>query len=262
MWAFMSDKGILKVITILFYAFIFIPVIIVATMSFHPSSIPTFPPPSLSLKWYWDMVTNIKYLRAIQNSIIVALVSSVLSGIIGMVTSIGLVRYWFKGREILIAIALLPLILPPVIMGATVLMFLTTLGLPLREYSMLYLIFGHTLFCLPYVIIIVHSRLYGLDKSLEEAAMNLGANEFQTFKEIILPQIAPAVISGMLFAFAMSLDDYAATIFWVVPETETIPVRIFSALRTEFPPTINALGTTMILVMFFIFQVRMWLQKK
>jgi len=242
--------------------FILVPAGFVILMSFHPSVIPTFPPPSLTIKWYVEMIRDFRLVKAIYNSLFIAGVATIIAGIIGTVTSIGLVRYRFRGRELLSALVIAPMVIPEIILGASLLTFFVTLGLSLSQYSYLYMILGHTLFILPYVIMNVHARVYGLDKSLEEASLNLGANPIQTFGEVTLPLILPAVLSGTLLAFAMSLDDYTASQFWVMPQTETIPVRIFSALRTELPPTINALATLLIVATLLIFFLQVRLSRK
>ena len=250
---------LLRYYTVMIYVFILTPAAFVILMSFSPDVIPTFPPASLSVKWYIALTQDFRLVKAIYNSLFIGAVATVLAGITGTVTSIGLVRYRFRGRQLVSALVIAPMVLPEIILGASLLTFFVTLGLSLSRYSYVYMILGHTLFILPYVVIMVHSRVYGLDKSLEEASMNLGANPIQTFREVTLPFILPAVLSGMLLAFAMSLDDYTASQFWVMPQTETIPVRIFSALRTELPPTINALATLLILgtLLAFYAQVRL-----
>ncbi len=253
---------LLRYFALIIYVFILVPAGFVILMSFHPSVIPTFPPPSLTIKWYVEMIRDFRLVKAIYNSLFIAGVATIIAGIIGTVTSIGLVRYRFRGRELLSALVIAPMVIPEIILGASLLTFFVTLGLSLSQYSYLYMILGHTLFILPYVIMNVHARVYGLDKSLEEASLNLGANPIQTFGEVTLPLILPAVLSGTLLAFAMSLDDYTASQFWVMPQTETIPVRIFSALRTELPPTINALATLLIVATLLIFFLQVRLSRK
>ena len=250
---------LLRYYTVMIYAFILTPALFVILMSFNPDVIPTFPPAGLSIIWYIELVKDFRLVKAIYNSLFIGAVATVLAGIIGTVTSIGLVRHRFRGRELVSALVIAPMVLPEIILGASLLTFFVTLGMSLSRYSYVYMIIGHALFILPYVIMNVHARVYGLDKSLEEASMNLGANPIQTFREVTLPLILPAMLSGMLLAFAMSLDDYTASQFWVMPQTETIPVRIFSALRTELPPTINALATLIILgtLLAFYVQVRL-----
>ncbi len=254
---------LLRYFTAMIYAFILVPAAFVILMSFHPAVIPTFPPPSVTFKWYIELARDIRLVKAVSNSLIVGISATILAGIIGTMTSIGLVRYRFRGRETLSALVIAPMVFPEIILGASLLTFmLRILALPLSRYSYLYMIVGHTVFILPYVIMNVHARVYGLDRSLEEAAMNLGANPVQTFGQVTLPLILPSILSGMLLAFAMSLDDYTASQFWVMPQTETIPVRIFSALRTELPPTINALATLLILTTLLLFYLQVMVSRR
>jgi spermidine/putrescine transport system permease protein len=244
------------------YVFILTPAIFVMLMSFSPAAIPTFPPAGFSFVWYVELTKDVRMVKAIYNSLFIGGVAVILAGILGTATSFGLVRYRFRGRELASMFLIAPMVLPEIVLGASLLTFLTTMGLPILRYSYVYMIIGHTLFVLPWVVMNVHSRMYGLDKSLEEASMNLGANPIQTFREVTLPLILPALLSGMLLAFAMSLDDYTASQFWVMPQTETIPVRIFTALRTELPPTINALGTMLILGTLLVFYVQIRISRR
>jgi spermidine/putrescine transport system permease protein len=240
------------------YGFILTPALFIILMSFSPDVIATFPPPGLTIKWYIALFQDVRLVAAIKNSLFIGLSAILVSGLLGTMTSIGIVRYRFRGRGLVSAFVIAPMVIPEIILGASLLTFFVSLGLSLSQFSYLFMIIGHALFTLPYVVLNVHARVYGLDRSLEEASMNLGANPIQTFREVTLPLILPAVLSGMLLAFAMSLDDYTASQFWVMPQTETIPVRIFSALRTELPPTINPLATVLMLSTLFAFflQVR------
>jgi spermidine/putrescine transport system permease protein len=239
------------------YVFILTPALFVVIMSFNPSDVSTFPPAGLSIKWYIALARDPRLVAAINNSLFVGISATILAGVIGTTTSIGLVKYKFRGRQLLSTLVIAPMIVPEIALGASLLTFFVTIGLSLLEYSYVFLVVGHALLTVPYVIMNVHARVYGLDRSLEEASMNLGADPFQTFREVTLPLVLPAILSGMLFAFAMSLDDYTATQFWVMPNTETIPVKIFSALRTELPPTINPLGTLLMLVTILVFYLRL-----
>lgn len=232
---------LLKYVTILTYIFILSPFLMVVLMSFHPSTIPYFPPPSLSLRWYQSFFADVRLIRAVYNSLIVAICASLLSAIIGVMAALALVRYKLPGFLNIFLIS--PMFTPEVITGVALLIFLSQLGFSLREHSFLYLIIGHTLITLPYMILLVQSRLYGFDRSLEEAAMNLGATELETFKEVTLPLIAPSIMAGMLFTFVISLDEFTATQFWVSPKTETIPYRIYTMLRTGLRPDVNVLGS-------------------
>lgn len=256
------SRRLLQCCTVLVYGFILAPVPFIFLISLDPREIATFPPATLSLHWYAAMVQEGRIVRAIYNSFLVAGSATLLSGIIGVMMSIGLVRYRFRGRGILSALAILPMVLPEIILGANLLIFWQTLGLSVLSYSYLYLIVGQTLLVVPYVIMNVSPRVYGLDRSLEEASMNLGANSLQTFREITLPLILPGILSGMLFALAILLDDFTATQFWVVPGTETIPIRIYTSLKLEFPTTTNALAGSMFLFMLLAFVLQIAVRRR
>jgi spermidine/putrescine transport system permease protein len=244
------------------YVFILTPALFVILMSFSPDVIATFPPPGFTINWYIELFKDIRLVKAIYNSLFIGLSAVLLAGLLGTMTSIGLVRYKFRGRDFFSALVIAPMVIPEIVLGASLLTFFVSLKLSLGYYSYFFMIIGHALFTLPYVILNVHARVYGLDKSLEEASLNLGANPIQTFREVTLPLILPAVLSGMLLAFAMSLDDYTASQFWVMPQTETIAVRIFSALRTELPPTINPLASLLMLSTLIAFFLQMKISRR
>ena len=143
------------------------------------------------------------------------------------------------------AVVLSPMILSGAITGIALLSFITTLHV---YKSFTVLVIGHSLLTFPYVFLVVQTQLYGFDRSIEEASMSLGANELETFFYITLPNILPSAIAGMLFAFTISIDEFVATQFWATPSTETMPIKIFSMLRTAVTPKVNVLGTIMVIV--------------
>lgn len=168
-----------------------------------------------------------------------------------MVTAIGIpaamafVRYNFPGKNTLNTLLLTPIMVPEVVLGVALLLFIRWLQQP---KSFLLLLIGHVVLTLPYVLLVVQARLVGIKIEYEEAAQTLGANPLQTFKEVTLPLLAPAILAGMLFSFTISFDDVTATLFWATASNQTVPVKIFGMLRNSISPEINALGTVMIVL--------------
>ncbi len=157
----------------------------------------------------------------------------------------GLVRFDFPGKRLLNTFVLAPMIIPGIITGISLLILLNAIQLP-RGY--IYLIIGHVVLTLPYIVITVSSQLYGFPRELEEAALSLGANELQTFWEVTLPLIAPSIFAGMLFAFTVSFQEFVASQAWASPSTYTLPLRIFGRIRDALTPEINVIGVLMIVL--------------
>lgn len=235
----------LLVLTVLTYGFLFLPVFIVVLMSFHPHSVVSFPIPSYTLKWYREFWQDKPLIDSLVNSILLGLFSSLLAGVIGTLAAIGFVRSRFRGKQVFGAIILSPMILSGIITGIALLSFITSIHI---YKSFTVLVIGHALLTFPYVFLVVQTQLYGFDRSIEEASMNLGANELETFFYVTLPNILPSIIAGMLFAFTISIDEFVATQCWVTPSTETVPIKIFSMLRFEVTPKVNVLGTIIVAV--------------
>jgi len=235
----------LRVTTLLVYIFMFAPIIVVILLAFNSSRSGSFPMEGFSLQWFGKLFENDSIIDAFQTSLILAASSSLLATALGVMAAIALIRYSFKGKAIINNLLSLPLLMPEVVLGVALLMFLKFLQQP---RSFLVLMIGHTVLSLPYVVLVVQARLVGLRQHYEEAAMSLGANRLQTFKEVTLPLISPAVVGGFLFAATLSFDNITATLFWKKPGIETVPTKIFAMLRTSISPEINALGAVMIVI--------------
>jgi spermidine/putrescine transport system permease protein len=164
---------------------------------------------------------------------------------LGVLASLAIVRYDFPGKNLLNTALIAPILVPEVVLAVGLLIFLKFLGMP-KNFVLLLL--GHVIFTLPFVVLVVQARLVGIRRDYEEAAMSLGANPIQTFFQITLPLLMPAVAAGMLFAFTISFDDITGTLFWKPPGVETVPTQIFAMLRNSISPEVNALGTVMIII--------------
>lgn len=188
-------------------------------------------------------------IEALGNSLFLGVVSCFVSAVIGTLGAVGLSRIHWKTKGILEYISILPLMIPEIILGMVLMAFFYMMNLP---FGMLTLLIGHTVFCVPYILMEVKARLAGMDPSLEEAARDLGAGPFRAFWDIILPLIMPAVMSGSLLAFAMSMDDVVISIFINGPRLSTLPIKVYTQIKTGVTPEVNALCTIMLAVTLLI----------
>jgi spermidine/putrescine transport system permease protein len=239
----------LQGVTIFVYGFLYLPIVIVVIMSFHPEVYLTFPLPSYSLRWYEELLQDELMIRATLTSLWIGGLTALLSAVIGTPCALGLVRLDFPGKRLVNTFMLAPMIIPQIITGISLLILLNAIQIP-RGYP--YLIIGHVLLTLPYIVVTVSSQLYGFPRELEEAALSLGANELQVFFEVTLPLIAPSIFAGMLFAFTVSFQEFVATQMWATPSTYTLPIRIFARIRDALTPEVNVVGVLMIAVSFAV----------
>ena len=202
-----------------------------------------------SLKWYRDLFRDRNVGTALVNSLILGGVSSLAAAVIGTLGAIGTARTSFRGKGAMEYIATLPMMTPEIILGMIFLAFFSLLGLP---FGMSTLIISHTAFCIPYVFMQVKARLAGMAKSYEEPARDLGAGRARVFFDITLPLIMPGIVSGMLLSFAMSFDDVVISIFVTGVSVNTLPILIYTQLKTGVTPKVNALCTLMFLATLLI----------
>jgi spermidine/putrescine transport system permease protein len=199
--------------------------------------------------WYARLFRNSGMGYALVNSLELAAWSVGFSGVIGTLGAVGMARARFRGQGALETASTLPIMIPEIILGMAYLAVFSAMGIPL---GMPALVIAHTTFCVPYVYINVKSRLAGMDPALEAAARDLGGTPLRVFFTVTLPLIAPAVVAGMLLALAMSLDDVVISFFLTGPATNTLPLKIYSGLKTGVTPEINALCTLMLGAVFLI----------
>ena len=234
------------------FLLMYIPIAVVIVFSFNESKLPvSFT--GFSLKWYQQLFADRDMLEALKNSLVLGVLSCGLSAVIGTLGAVGLSRIHWKTKGALEYISILPLMIPEIILGMVLMAFFYMLGLP---FGMLTILIGHTVFCVPYILMEVKARLVGMDPSLEEAARDLGAGAFRAFLDITLPLIMPAVISGSLLAFAMSMDDVVISIFVNGPRISTLPIKVYTQLKTGVTPEINALCTIMLAVTLGVLLIR------
>ncbi|MEW2918893.1 ABC transporter permease [Ruegeria sp. ANG10] len=227
------------------FAFLYIPMIILIIFSFNESKLVTVWA-GFSTKWYGEVFQNQQLLDAAWVTVRVAVFSSTIATILGTAAAYVLVRGGrFFGRTLFSGMIYAPLVMPEVITGLSLLLLFIGIGL---DRGILTIVLAHTTFSMCFVSVVVSSRLVTFDQSLEEAALDLGCSPAQAFRLVTLPIIAPAVISGWLLAFTLSLDDLVIASFTSGPSATTLPMRIFSAVRLGVSPEINALSTIMIAI--------------
>ena len=225
------------------FAFLYLPMIILVIYSFNASKLVTVWA-GFSTKWYGELLRNDAFLDAAWVTLKVAVTSSTMATVLGTMAAIVLVRAGrFHGRTLFSGMIYAPLVMPEVITGLSLLLLFIGIGL---DRGVMTIVLAHTTFAMCYVSVVVSSRLVSFDQSLEEAALDLGCTPFQAFRLVTLPIIAPAVISGWLLAFTLSLDDLVIASFTAGPSATTLPMKIWSSVRLGVSPEINALSTLMI----------------
>ena len=232
-------------VTFCVYVFLFAPILATVVLSFNASMFGGFPMTGFSLRWYAKLMANEQVLAAFRTSLWIALVTAGVTTSIGLITAYALVRFEFRGKQILSTLVILPALVPETILGVGLLVMIKAIDQP-RTLTLLVL--GHILLAMPYVVLIVQARLVGIRRVYDEAALSLGATRLQSFREITLPLLFPAVVAGALLAFTISFDNTSASLFWRPAGVETMPTQILSMLKISISPEINALGTVMILV--------------
>lgn len=242
--------------TFLIFMFLYIPIMVLIVFSFNDSKL-NIVWTGFTFKWYRSLVHNAGILEAVKNSFIVAVISTVISVIIGTLAAVGLYKYKFKGKNVLDSMLNIPLVIPEVVMGISLLAFFSIVKLPLGKLS---LIIAHVTFSISYVIAVVKTRLDGFDRSVEEAAMDLGATPREVFFKITLPIIMPGVIAGGMLALTLSLDDVIISFFVAGPGSVTLPLKVFSMVKFGVTPEINALSTIIMLFTIIIVGLSMVLK--
>ena len=236
----------------------YFPLVMVVIFSFNESRLSAnFT--GFSLKWYETLANDRDLKEALFNSILLGVLSCGISAVIGTLGAVGMARVNYKSKGMMEYLSTIPIMIPEIILGMVFLVFFSMLNLP---FGMTTLVIAHTTFCIPYIFMMVKARLVGIDKSLEEAARDLGAGPIRTFFDITMPLIAPAVLSGSLLAFAMSFDDVVISIFVNGPRLNTLPVKVYAQLKTGVTPEINALCTIILVVITAVLLLSSFLSKR
>ena len=240
-----KNNWLSKLFVILVLLFNYLPIIVVVVYSFNASKYSNWA--GFSLQWYEKLFRNSQILRSLNNSLILAFSSCELSILIGTAGAVGMARSRFRTQGLLENVSMIPMMMPEIILGMAYLAFFSIIRIP---FGMLTLIIAHTTFCIPYIFINVQSRLVGLDPAYVEAARDLGASPTRAFYDVTLPLITPAILSGALLSFAMSMDDVVISFFVTGTTSNTLPLQVYSMLKMGVTPEVNALCTLMLLVVF------------
>ena len=235
----------LRAYAILYLVFLYAPIALLPIFAFNNGTTIAFPLKGFTTEWFGQMWANPTLRRALTNSLIIAVSSSVLATCLGIFAARASTRFEFPGKGGMMGFIMLPMVLPEIIVAMSLLVVLLAVGVPLTIWTV---ILGHTLICMPYAIAILSTAFSSLDKSLEEAAYDLGETKWGAFRLITLPLVMPGVISSLLIAFTISLDEFIIA-FFLAGNEPTLPTYIFSQLR--FPraiPMIMALGTVLVLL--------------
>jgi spermidine/putrescine transport system permease protein len=227
--------------------FLYVPIALLVVFSFNSSRL-NIQWEGFSTQWYVALFSNKVLLGAFQNSLIVASTTTVLSTVLGTLGAWMLHRYRFPFQRALSLMIFVPMVMPEVLMGVSLLvLFVQVLNIPLGFTTM---VIAHTTFCFPFVLVGVQARLQGLDPSLEEAAMDLGATPFQAFWKVILPFLMPAIVAGGLMSFTLSLDEYIVSVFTSGAQSQTLPLKIYGMAKVGLNPQLNALSAIFIAATF------------
>jgi len=230
-------------------AFLYLPILLLIVFSFNESKL-NIQWEGFTFRWYYELFRNSTIITAFQNSMVVALATTCLSTLLGTAGAWLLYRYRFPYQRVIGLLIFIPVVMPEVLMGVSLLvLFVQFLKLPL---GLLTLIIAHTTFCFPFVLVGVQARLQGLDPSLEEAAMDLGATPLQAFWKVIIPYLMPAIVAGALMAFTLSLDEYIVSVFTSGSQSQTLPLKVYGMAKIGLNPQLNAMSTIFIVVTFIV----------
>ena len=224
--------------TTLVFAFLYLPIFLLVLFSFNQSK-SGFVWEGFTLEWYDALFHNRVLLQAFGNSLLIGTISTAFATFLGTLGAWLLYRYNFPAHRLMETFIFVPMIMPEILMGVSLLVLFVLFSLPLGYFSV---IIAHVTFTFPFVLIGMQARLEGMDPSLEEAALDLGATPTQAFFKVILPYLVPAIASGALLAFSLSLDDYIVTVFVTGAESQTLPLKVYGMVRVGLNPQLNALS--------------------
>ena len=254
----MKHKRLKNLFVGLVFLFLYLPIIILVIYSFNSSKVNILFE-HFTFDWYKNLFSNIELLDAFSNTMIIAVVSTIISTIIGTLGAYGLNKYNFKFKGFINSLLYIPIVIPEIVLGISLLSIYTLMKL---ELGMFTLILSHIAFSIPFVIVSVRSTLSSVIKTYEEVSYDLGASKFATFYKVTLPLIMPGVVSGATLAFTLSLDDVVISYFTAGPGSNTLPLKIYSMIKTGITPDVNALSTLMLIVTIIILSVSVIIQSR
>lgn len=266
-------RGGLIFYTTLFFAFIYLPLVLVIVYSFNANPVNMMIWSGFTTQWYAQVLgfqttvsedalyveSTTQLLAALRNSLIIALSTTAISTILGSAIAIALHRFGFFGRRVYRMLLFMPMLMPDIVLGIALLIFFVNSGIRLGVGT---IIVGQCTFLISYVFIVVSARLAGMDRTLEQASADLGAGEWTTFTKVVLPQLMPGIIGGALLAFIISMDDLVITYFIAGVDVTTLPMFIFSMLRRGIKPEINAIAVMMLTFSFLVASIGLYIRTR
>ncbi len=240
------------------YIFLYLPIVILVIFSFNASKYASGAWRGFTLQWYASLFENEAIGAALKNTLIVASASTLISTVFGTMVALAMERYRFRGKLAFDALLYLPIIIPDIAMAVMLLLFFVLSHI---KMGLVTIIISHVAFNISFVAVVVRARLAYFDVTLEEAAQDLYANEWQTFRRVTLPLIMPGILGGALMAFTLSIDDFVITFFTSGPGSTTLPLRIYSMVKLGVTPEINALSSLMMVVSMSLVLLSLALQK-
>ena len=248
----MKKPVLLYIYTTIFFIYIFAPIVLIFIFAWNNNEGYNFPLSGFTWKWFLELFRDSMAKKAIANSAMIAFISSTVSTVLGTALSFGILSSSLKNKGVLLGLLLLPVLMPSLTIGIAVLVFFRTFLLPLGIPTV---ILSHVSISISYVVLILMGRIDGFSSNLQEASIDLGANWFQSIKDIILPILMPAIIAGWVFSFMLSWNEFIVTYF-LIGNNVTIPVYIFSQLRFGISPKVNVISVLVIsftIMMIFLF---------
>ena len=230
----------------LVFMFLFLPIFVLVVFSFNTSRL-NIVFEGFTLYWYVELFRNPMLLESLWNTLLVAIISTAVSTVIGTVSSYALKKFDFPGKKFINELLYIPVVIPEIVLGISLLCIYAFMKI---ELGMFTLILSHIAFSIPFVIINVNSVLDTMNPNLEEAASDLGASKLKTFFYVVLPSLIPGILSGAQLAFTLSLDDVVISYFTAGPDSNTLPLQVFSIIKTGVTPDVNALITLLLLIIF------------
>lgn len=237
----------------LVFIFLFLPIFVLVVFSFNTSRL-NIVFEGFTLRWYKELFNNSMLIEALFNTLMVAVISTVISTVVGTISSYAMKRFDFPGKKFINELLYIPVVMPEIVLGISLLCIYAFLKM---ELGMFTLILSHIAFSIPYVIVNVNSVMDTMNPNLEEAASDLGASKIKTFFKVVLPTLIPGILSGAQLAFTLSLDDVVVSYFTAGPESNTLPLQVFSMIKTGVTPDVNAMITIMLGIIFCVLFISM-----
>jgi len=266
-------RGSLIGYTAVFFAFIYIPLVLIAIYSFNSNPINMMTWTGFTTDWYAQVLgfkaavsesalyieSTDQLVQAVWNSLMIAASTTTIATVLGTAIAIALYRFDFFGRRFYRVVMFMPMLMPDIVLGIALLIFFVNAGVNLGLTT---IIIGQCTFLISYVFIVVSARLAGMDRTLEHASADLGANEWTTFRRVVFPQLLPGIVGGALLAFVISMDDLVITYFIAGVDVTTLPMFIFAMLRRGIKPEINAIAVMMLTFSFVIASLGLYLRSR